>query len=532
MPAQNQDAAASGGEIAHSPIALLVADTDATQAYVFESNKLPEIRGASRWLDDLNQEIGRNLARAGHDVIYVGGGSLLALIPSTPTVGKQLVEEIENLYPQATGAATITAAWRPLPSDGDNHLSFGETVGWAGHWLRRRKESKEAPPFYEALPFQTRCQSCQLRPADARLSFPDWALCPVCHDKRTYERRDYWFNEATLQLQQPGMTYFQGTANQVEIPLTLEELAETSRGRSGYVAFLYLDGDRIGRRLTSIPDRASYTAFSRALSSVTRQVVFEAIAAHLSPRTTKGDSFREQMGRASEVGRDFLIHPFEIIAIGGDDVMLIVPADVGLSIASQIGQQFTAQLEALGWPGVTISGGVLIAPQTTPIRIMRDLAAALQKQAKQAGGGRLDFHLLKSADMLDRRLSHMRGRYPYTLAHLGTGDKHLRLLGRPYMHAQIAALWQNLIELKRTGFASSQMQQLAAALLTSRHESTLFYLYQQARHQTAYAPLDAILDSLQSLTATDPPPWQSIEDEEYSHQTVLWDLAELFEFIP
>ncbi len=37
-----------------APIVVFSADTDRTQAYVFESNKLPEIRGASRQLSELN----------------------------------------------------------------------------------------------------------------------------------------------------------------------------------------------------------------------------------------------------------------------------------------------------------------------------------------------------------------------------------------------------------------------------------------------------------------------------------------------
>ncbi len=91
-------------------IALLSADTDKIKEYVFESAKLPEIRGASMILDDLNQEwpekgnyqlldprspsnlreiflhYGLPTRRNKDDqqvdsIIYAGGGSLLALVP-------------------------------------------------------------------------------------------------------------------------------------------------------------------------------------------------------------------------------------------------------------------------------------------------------------------------------------------------------------------------------------------------------------------------------------------------------------------
>ena len=61
--------------------ALLSADTDRTQEYVFESAKLPEIRGASRQLDDLNVQIGKMVKNEKGEVILADGGGLLAWVP-------------------------------------------------------------------------------------------------------------------------------------------------------------------------------------------------------------------------------------------------------------------------------------------------------------------------------------------------------------------------------------------------------------------------------------------------------------------
>ncbi|MBK8935355.1 MAG: hypothetical protein IPM76_24160 [Chloroflexi bacterium] len=143
------------------PMALLMADTDATQSYVFESNKLPEIRGGSRWLTDLNEDVARMAEKAGGRRVYAGGGGLLAFVPANQAA--DVVAAVEAYFPRETGAATITAVARPLPP-GYTEDQFKLVVDWLSYLLRQRKESKPAPPFWETLPHQVRCESCQKRP--------------------------------------------------------------------------------------------------------------------------------------------------------------------------------------------------------------------------------------------------------------------------------------------------------------------------------------------------------------------------------
>ena len=95
--------------------ALLSADTDRTQDYVFESARLPEIRGASRQLDALNQQCGKRIEEKGGTVILADGGGLLAWVP--PEQADGLVAEIETLYPEQTTVATITADWRRVSNE-------------------------------------------------------------------------------------------------------------------------------------------------------------------------------------------------------------------------------------------------------------------------------------------------------------------------------------------------------------------------------------------------------------------------------
>lgn len=218
-------------------LALLAADTDRTQEYVFESTKLPEIRGGSDLLQRLNKvrlpEIFQRAGLPAECILYVGGGSLLALVPySLAAISGGLVQQIEQLYPLETGKATITCRCQQVspreiifgllgsnlttgqiealqdrlkpedaariahiygvePSEIPRALrqqkhGFGQMVQLMGTLLKQKKDSPSVKPIIEALPFAVRCRMCQIRPAEQMyVYFEDerWPVCHVCRRK-------------------------------------------------------------------------------------------------------------------------------------------------------------------------------------------------------------------------------------------------------------------------------------------------------------------------------------------------------------
>jgi hypothetical protein len=565
-------------------LALLAADTDRTQDYVFESARLPEIRGASTHLEDLNGRLGSMVEDKGGYPIFAGGGQVLALVPLT--LAEELATEFETLYPDRTTVATITADWRHVTPamviEGyppDAKAPFGSLIGWAGTWLRRRKESRITAPFFEALPYEERCRSCLTRPASPHhlSTYPDWPLCDVCHDKRAYRGRDMWFRHFQKYLDENperSKQYYQGPSifprfdqehSQARwTPQDLGEIGEACSTRQGYVGFIYLDGDDMGRLFETIPTPHAYATLSEAIEQAAMEAVMGAMATNLHPAwvhpsADRGSGEKPRAGDLDGQGR-MRIHPFEIITIGGDDIILITPADVALPIAAAISQAFQADVgqklsstrlpQNLKTGPYTMSGGVVLASDHNPVRVLRDLAKELQGEAKRArreakaDEGYIDFLTLKSADMLESDVREARQLYPYKVDIPGANA--LRLLGRPYPVPVLAQLWQDLGELRMRdgGFPTSQMRLLAEALLRGRQQSSLFYLYQQARgKKEQFARLSRVLETVNGSDAPQhPTPWfdlSATEDKRYkwlkgrySFQTALWDVAELYDFVP
>jgi CRISPR-associated protein Cmr2 len=575
---------------------LLAGDTDRTQDYVFETNRLPEIRGASQQLIKLNQEgIRQILKKYGLPVnfiddsepgclIYADGGSFLALVPPDATQAETLVTEIESLYPQETGTATISCVKLPVatsqglggyqPGYGGNELlnlladlrdpvhadriyayydisemslgqphkriserkSFQELVALAGVKLHQRKESKVAIPFLEALPQARRCQSCQIRPAREYGTDEDgqpWPLCPVCQGKVKASKRESWVERFKDSLKDDLMNwskeyYGEYKGRKVHVARDLTEIGAACQGRKrGYIGFIYADGDSVGRYVQTRRTMYEYREASRLINQATWLAVVKALATNLSvARVT-----------LSELKKEGPIHPFEIITVGGDDVLLIVPGHAALPVAITLSEEFEQNVRQVVDDPLRMSLGVVIADDHNPVRLLRDLAEDLLKRSakphsRETGQAAIDFHVLRSQAMLGGTVSQARERFPYLVE---ADREQLRLTGRPYTRAQVAAMWEALKALKHKGFPNSQLHALAENLPVGRGPSTLFYLYQSVRLQKI--GFDNLHQTLQAaarrMATAHPAPWfyPSQSNAEWDFETPLWDVADLYDFV-
>ncbi|HID06751.1 MAG TPA: hypothetical protein EYP10_06345 [Armatimonadetes bacterium] len=150
-------------------------------------------------------------------------------------------------------------------------------------------------------------------------------------------------------------------------------------GKDGRLAFIYADGNNMGDLLQRAKTPAQYRHISEALETAVEEALFEALV---------GSIGKENLVKPKE---DSYL-PFEIIAIGGDDVTVIVPARYGWQLTLNLLQQFEEhpkiqQLnEEVGLSEkekLTMSAGLVIADVKYPVRFMQSLAENLLKEAKR-----------------------------------------------------------------------------------------------------------------------------------------------------
>jgi hypothetical protein len=507
-------------------LSLISADTDRVKSYVFETAKLPEVRGASTLLTELNEcKMARLLWEKfqlpPECLLYAAGGSALIVAPTA--LAKDIAKEIQRLYLRCTGTATISVVHHPtspqewvkgMEASGGN---FGNLVKWIGYDLRRAKESRAFYPVFDAPPHAKRCDSCEVRPAEQSETDPDGRevfLCGICHDKRKFGRE-----QKTIYLRRFEEDFL--PRQLAERPAQdLNEIGNSARGKAkGYVGIIYTDGNDIGSRIEKSQTPAEYRTLSEELLRVTKEATFKALAQWALPE--EGEAF----------------YPFEIVAIGGDDVFLIVPGDVALDIAVDLCDHFQNEFNG----NLTMSAGVLIMREHLPIYYARSIVEALLKSAKKAGRKArqgeepspafVDFQVITGDSSLSEDVEEYR-KQVYSLSSFFKGNH--RLVQRPYRLTDLRKLLDAARWVREKGFPASQLYQLRQAVVEHVPAwAKNWYRYQLARAKDSMQEGNFVNFHKQLFEPTKPfddpdAPWRRCEGQ---WMTPVIDLVEIFDYV-
>lgn len=526
----------------------LAGDVDAIKDFVFETSSLPQIRGGSELLQECEEEIRGPLAQQwGYRVIYCAGGSFLLEVPADRA--EEVKAAIEDKYRQKTLVATVTIVAEggpPPPTPAATDLPQG---GWADRlWqaakdapkdggfahrllflqsrMQEAKNARAAAPFYEALPFGRRCERCGKRMAHDREPLADGkALCPVCKQrdgkgrKRQGEIRGR-FNREFYERYQPEI--------QADQPENLEDLLR--RAPRKYLAFLYADGNDIGKLLQRIERPEHYQRVSKALTEGTKEALFQALWHVCGAELQRGD----------------VAWPFEIINIGGDDVVVLLQAGYAWEVAVEFLKRFEDEVnqrlgQGVGWDEgrpVTASCGIAIADMKYPVRYLERLAADLLKEAKKRAKenpaerrSAVSFLWLPTPIASERAEPLMR---VYRLPHPSQGLT-AYLTARPYTLEEarvVGEIAQQICQLPRTTrhrWAEALSQGVLFSLSFIQYDLAL-----DATHRPAMLQLLAQLEK--AMAGRNPrtphllPIWQqTLEGDQMVWRTALLDILELAE---
>ncbi|WP_035991668.1 type III-B CRISPR-associated protein Cas10/Cmr2 [Leptolyngbya sp. KIOST-1] len=348
-------------------------------------------------------------------------------------------------------------------------------------------------------------------------------------------------------------------------------LTEIGAASDGFVAYIYADGNNMGAYIRDqIKTPEHYQQFSQDVFEATEQSVYWALA-HLHPYHYTPDA-KSSRNNKSPVW----IHPFEIITIGGDDVLLVVPANTALEVAKAIGDKFEKILAQTGRydlaPDATkdptachryssstaspsksqlsISSGVLITAANTPIYYADKLVSQLLKSAKKKAktlkgkgysGGTVDFLTLKAVTMISSNIDAFRqegltARFRQDQEQ-PQREQWLKLYAAPYTLHELGGLIETVRAVKRAKFPRSQLYQIRSLLERGRRTAILNYRYFRIRlSQDNQRPLIEDFEEAWCEAATNNgnlAPWlPPIRTENRTIYETLWrELVELYPFI-
>jgi CRISPR-associated protein Cmr2 len=381
-------------------IALVAGGATKIKSYVFESSRLPEIRGASGLLDRINltdvpslfgipdwddergnlakevrnafwNRTGKELFDFPECVVYANGGEILAFAPTI--LAPDLADEIELIYTRETLVAQSVAAYRCLTLEElrngldvvrgnedaeikdalgcipEQQSAFGGLVaGLALAKFRRREANRDegrgleyrAIPHFETSPFVRRCSSCERRGAVvvASVAGEDRHLCEACARKRAF-----------------GQGIKSGNVDAIEwsSPLEWQPEAMTSWSQEFKNVLPGLEKMRPPRDLNEIGEAAEPEGFIGVIyaDGNNMSTLLEGLQTPSQYRDFAEGVYDATKTAVFEALKDSLSglrpsekYPFEILSIGGDDFFLVVPAHVALHVACDIGSKVEGKL--------------------------------------------------------------------------------------------------------------------------------------------------------------------------------------------
>jgi CRISPR-associated protein Cmr2 len=328
-----------------------------------------------------------------------------------------------------------------------------------------------------------------------------------------------------------------------QLPETTDDLAAGSQP-GNYLGFLYADGNSMGKHFQGCSTGGEYRRLSTLVSRSLHLALWLALNHHF--RDLTGDTI-----------------PFEVIALGGDDLILLCTADRVLPLAVTVSKLFTrisARLENVDsideesvrvagqaalatlaesfdeTDHLTLSCAAVIAHPKQPILNIEEQARGLLSSAKRAypGQSAIDFHIVSSSVLRD--VAAVR-REEYQL------DDQTRLTARPLLRHEMETLQTHVSRIKGGGEGSAlprtRLNALYQSLFAGREAASFetFFLYYRLA-QAQRSRLDALFDAFAIAT---PPtaqgpgmPWgeRLRNGKPDGTFTVLADLAELYEFVP
>ncbi len=508
---------------------LILFDADRIKEYVFATGRLKEIRGAS-WLvrqatDHVN--LRKELKLSPEQIIFAEGGSGLLEAPDAATAAA-LCQHLCRYYAQLTTGATLTAVHTPYTDP-----TFRQDMHRAAHLLQLAKESQTAVSLLPQTPFTALCDSCGAYPVTDHYGTGTAldALCQHCMAKRKASDalrtrstlgEDIYLSETVWgdQFLDHLPASVAATWTNARLPENLTGLAALSRP-SNYLALLYADGNALGQLVQSQTSKASYQALSQRITTSLQRALWSALVEHFpAPR-----------------GPDHHV-PFELIALGGDDLILVTVADMALPLALSISERFTqkSRTNDPADPALTLSFGVVIAHPGQPILNLEQQARNLLSSAKQQypGQAALDFHVVNTPILHD--IAHIRAE-AYTLYQHGTPTAQLSC--RPYLQADLHTLLDHVHRFQQGGEAAAlprnKLHTLYQSLFTGEAaaEQEAFFLRSRLNAAQLKKFDDFFTDfgvSQRSPLATAPSlPWRAGATVAYT--TPFLDLMELYPFI-
>ena len=482
---------------------IVLFDIPSIKQYVFGSDALVEIRGASALLDRLNrrdmeQVLSDALGEKWLRTVYANGGFAQFVVTggSEQSVQQACQRVVSHLVAETAGG--VWPIFGIAPYEGQ---SYRDALARAFLDLRLRREMAWDRPTVPHWPLLAECESLGHLPAEKPVTWGgETLLLSRCSERKRHQGRratehGLW-REWMRHLEQTGAWPVRERWDDLRCE-DLEEIGARS-GYRGYIGLVYADGNAMGKLVRQLSSESMASEFSNIVDQSLREACFAALDHACRPEI-------ERIREAAERNEDQLTTlPADILLLGGDDLLVVLAADRALEFAEHVARQFSERtaerIRTLQDPkarqlfsdytqghGLSIACGVAVARAKYPFFLLLELAESLLRSAKRQGdavardSGRtvpephVDFQVVAGG--------HCVGVDELRADDYGVGGTVVRTL-RPYSVSHLSRLREAVKTLKRAPLPRSKLEAFYRAALepnVATSERTLRELFARCR---------------------------------------------------
>lgn len=500
---------------------LVLLDTDKIKQYIYSTGTLKSIRGASSILAELNgrQAVEGRVSACSGEYIFAGGGQVMAEFASDSQADNFICAE-QAQY--ASFNASITAIKEEYNGD------FNNTVKKAQTKLKRAKEERAYGKGFPSSPFFKTCELCGVD--SASITKYEKFVCTACEMKvdRGEKIRG---NPARSPVYARFLNFMKGHPAYEEwkdarFTDGISELGEISKPKN-YLGLICADGNRMGERLLERTSKTEYQELSKAIEKGLEESIFESLREHI-PKPLKGRI------------------PFEFVIFGGDDLILLTPAEKAIPIALEMLKKFAEKTRNLadGEENLTLSAGVAIAHSKFPMLLFTGFAEDLLESSKKLNKEKwygaeahsqreeistIDYLVITTPSV--NPVAVIRGKdLTYTMG----GSTH-RLTQRPFTLEKANKIASLVKDIKKSKLSRSRLYSIINALHKGKSQSILsiLSLISRAKEQEGESIKKLFCqlknESLLFPNGGDAFPWDTLGG--FAYDTPFLDILEIYDFI-
>lgn len=545
------------GKDVEDELVLVVGAVQRVKQYVFETPGLNEIRGASTKLDRLIESLRDQISqRLGLEVVLRAAGATIEFLVPSKEAALEWDHRIKRRFYEETGLAFISVGYATATVA--ELLNEFHTVSGRAYGLVARDRARAEQPLFETLPFEARCSICSNRAAEGWYWSPQnraEPACRVCIAKRKIGQDERKLKiEAALSLLGVDEPAFLGVKGRRLEDALADTIGVSEEGKEGLIpsklrrkllGVIYGDGNNFGEVVQNLKSISMNLQWAHRVEKTTRAAAAMALAS-ATQEAAKSMGWRTN---GSEPAVDKI--PFQILALGGDDLSVLAWGRCALRFAERFVQltdwEFRRgdQRDAIVNRPISFSLGVLLTDEKAPVRRAVEFAEnELLKWAKRAtrtqqetARGQVTFLTAISAEQIPADVKSYRKTMYLKHSSRSSGSLKLSLSLRPFTARELAFLIRKAQKLIEKGHGGSLQRMLSAFVQLGPMAAILHYLYQKAREKGKEDGFIKILEDDQWIEVFEVMPLpakplaRSLFGEDKANEGVwfspLWDLLEI-----